>query len=391
MKKIYLAGPDVFLPNGKFVLDSYRDLCSLHGFRGISPLDQEFPEKKGLELAREIFKNNRKLIEESDYILANCNAFRTAIVDDGTAWEMGYASAIGKKVFGYINKKLPLVELVRSRIPTSQHETGYLIDSDGYLLNENFGNSINLMLEFSILESGGELIQGDFETALKRIKELEAPRMKHRLHAPDYYQLLNLPFGSSEDLIKKTYRDLAKVYHPDNLTTGDNDRFREITAAYKVLTSSNRSRYDLIHKKVYQSGQNSIVLPPSRIVYTSSLTNLARRGLMKVGLRNKDRKVGTGVFHDLDIFIKRSELDHQVIVNIPLVVRILCPECRGSNLHCESCKGIGTYKGTRDLQVAFEPSMLVHKKIYELHLSHFRPDKFVHFKKKALKVQIQIL
>jgi hypothetical protein len=112
---------------------------------------------------------------------------------------------------------------------------------------------------------------------------------------------------------------------------------------------------------------------------------------MKVGLRNKDRKVGTGVFHDLDIFIKRSELDHQVIVNIPLVVRILCPECRGSNLHCESCKGIGTYKGTRDLQVAFEPSMLVHKKIYELHLSHFRPDKFVHFKKKALKVQIQIL
>ncbi len=392
MKKIYLAGPDVFLPNAKFVLDSYKDLCSLHGFEGLSPIDTEIVDKTGLELAKEIYKNNKKLIEKCDYVLANCNFFRTATVDDGTAWEIGYACAIGKKVFGYISKKLPLVDLVRSRIPTSPHESGYLIDSDGYLLNETFGNSINLMLEFSILESGGELIQGDFETALKRIKEVEeVSSMSYKLHAPDYYQILNVPFGSSEELIKKAYRDLAKIYHPDNQTTGDNDKFREINSAYKVLTGKSRTRYDQIHKKIYQSSENFIVLPPSRIVYTSSLTNLAKKGLMRVGLRNKDRKFGSGIFHDLDIFVKKSELNSTVIVNIPLVVRILCPECKGSNIHCESCNGIGTYKGTRDLQLKFEPSMLIHKKIYELNLSHFRPDKFVHFKKNTLKVQIQVL
>ena len=52
-----------------------------------------------------------------------------------------------------------------TRIPLKEH-TGVPQDQDGYLVNEDFGNSINLMMEFSIEESGGQLIEGDVFQAL---------------------------------------------------------------------------------------------------------------------------------------------------------------------------------------------------------------------------------
>lgn len=215
--------------------------------------------------------------------------------------------------------------------------------------------------------------------------------MKPHKRTPNYYKLLNVPFGSSEEIIKKNYRELAKKYHPDNPQSGNSDLFLEITHAYKVLTGKNRARYDRIYKRIYENIEDILILPPSRIVYTATLSNLAKKGLMKAGLRNKDRKIATGVFHDIDIFLKKEELNKKIRVNIPLVVRVLCPECKGSNIHCEACNGKGTYKSTRDLQITLEPELLVHKKIYELDLSHFRPDHFVHFKKKKLILQIQVL
>ena len=117
---------------------------------------------------------------------------------------------------------------------------------------------------------------------------------------------------------------------------------------------------------------------------------LAKRGLLKVGFRTKDRKKYSGINHDVSLQIKKKEALFCVLAKIPLTVRILCPNCFGSNIHCKSCNGKGTYKGTRNLEVLFEPELLVNNKVYEFELSRFRPDKFIHFKKKILKVKIEI-
>ena len=169
MKKIYLAGPEVFLPNSLQILESHKLKCKEYGFIGLSPFDGEITIEKGLEKAKKIYQENCKLINESDIVIANCNFFRGALIDDGTAFEIGYARALGKKIFGYIKKKSSLIELVQEKIPTLDHTSGYRIDTDGYLLNEDFGNSINLMMEFAIIESGGLLVEGDFESVLKKI------------------------------------------------------------------------------------------------------------------------------------------------------------------------------------------------------------------------------
>jgi curved DNA-binding protein CbpA len=57
----------------------------------------------------------------------------------------------------------------------------------------------------------------------------------------DHYGTLGLQRGASEDEIKKAYRKLAKLWHPDkNREAGAEEKFKEIGAAYEILKSQDR-------------------------------------------------------------------------------------------------------------------------------------------------------
>ena len=62
----------------------------------------------------------------------------------------------------------------------------------------------------------------------------------------DYYDVLGLSRGASEEEIKRTFRKLALEYHPDrNKDEGAEDRFKEINEAYQVLSDpAKRADYD---------------------------------------------------------------------------------------------------------------------------------------------------
>lgn len=68
----------------------------------------------------------------------------------------------------------------------------------------------------------------------------------------DYYKILGLSKGASDEDIKKAYRKLALKYHPDkNKSPGAEERFKEVAEAYEVLSDKKKRE---IYEKYGEEG-----------------------------------------------------------------------------------------------------------------------------------------
>ncbi len=74
----------------------------------------------------------------------------------------------------------------------------------------------------------------------------------------DYYTLLNVSKTANADEIKKSYRRLARKYHPDlNKESGAEEKFKQVKEAYEVLKDpEKRAQYDQVGQ-YYQQGNGN--------------------------------------------------------------------------------------------------------------------------------------
>jgi len=144
--KIYLAGPGVFRRDAKDWGARLAAACAEHGLYGLYPLDADVP-LESFEKAQQrqmIFTYNCQLIRQADMIFADLRAFRsTSEPDSGTAFEVGFAHALGKPVWLWLPDCLENTTML-NRVNCARQGDMWL-DAAGQIV-EDFNAPLNLML-----------------------------------------------------------------------------------------------------------------------------------------------------------------------------------------------------------------------------------------------------
>lgn len=165
----------------------------------------------------------------------------------------------------------------------------------------------------------------------------------------DYYEVLGVERGASEDDVKKAYRKLALQYHPDRNPgdAGAEAKFKEAAEAYGVLSDAEqRARYDKFgHQAFTQGGQYS--------------------GPQFTNIEDIFEQFGGGIFGDLfggrrrsgpqagrdlkiELALTLEEIDRGIDRTVALKRREPCKTCKGSGAKpgtsptpCATCGGRG--------------------------------------------------
>ena len=153
--KVYLAGPDVFLPDAIEAGRAKAAICARHGVSGLYPLDNTV-DLASHTASLDIFRGNEAMMDRCDAIIANLTPFRGPGADAGTVYELGYMAGRGKLCFGYSNDPTIYVERTR-RFTTVAARDGVLVDADG-LTVEDFGLPDNLMMIHALALHGCPLV-----------------------------------------------------------------------------------------------------------------------------------------------------------------------------------------------------------------------------------------
>ena len=166
--KVYLAGPDVFLPDALTIAERKRAICAGHGLTGIFPVDAhpEHPEGTGIPLWLWIYRRNEAHMRDADAVIANLTPFRGPSADAGTVYELGFMRALGRRVAGYSNVAAGLTPRTLGFLgPAARRDAGGRWRDAEDMAVEDFGLADNLMIDGGIHEAGGVFIRRDVPAA----------------------------------------------------------------------------------------------------------------------------------------------------------------------------------------------------------------------------------
>jgi nucleoside 2-deoxyribosyltransferase len=161
--KVYLAGPEVFLPNAREQLDRKIALTKAAGLIAVSPGDFVIPpQPTKRQFGHAISEIDEQMMDSADAIIANLTPYHGVSADTGTCYELGYMCGRGKLAFGYTN-----VAADHRQRAIDYHGGAYTIDANGRprgpdgLAIEDVDMVDNLMMQGGIERRGGEVIVHD--------------------------------------------------------------------------------------------------------------------------------------------------------------------------------------------------------------------------------------
>jgi nucleoside 2-deoxyribosyltransferase len=162
MTSVYLAGPDVFLPDAFEIGRRKIDLCMRYGLSGLYPLDNVV-DAAAPDASLRIFRGNETMMIAADAIIANLTPFRGPGADAGTVYELGYMAGRGKLCLGYSNAPSSYADRVRQFTGVVGRD-GRLVDAAGMTV-EDFGLGDNLMMIHALDLHGCALVTPQHQPA----------------------------------------------------------------------------------------------------------------------------------------------------------------------------------------------------------------------------------
>lgn len=179
----------------------------------------------------------------------------------------------------------------------------------------------------------------------------------------DYYEVLGIERGASAEDIKKSYRRLAKQYHPDfNKDDAEAEKkFREIKEAYDVLSDAQkREQYDRFgHQADFNGGQGGFDgFGGSGGFGFGGIDEIFEQffgGMGGMGGRRRPPgpEQGNHLRYDLEITLEEAFSGLEKVLNIPRTET--CSECNGSRAKagtspetCSACGGSGQQQTARN-------------------------------------------
>lgn len=172
----------------------------------------------------------------------------------------------------------------------------------------------------------------------------------------DYYELLGVARGASDDEIKKAYRRLAMKYHPDR--NGGNkeaeDKFKQIGEAYAVLSDpQKRAAYDRYGKAGVDpnaagaGGFGGFGGMGGFENFGDIFSEIFGGGAQRGGRRGPQVFRGADVSYSLEITLEQAVHGDQTDIRVPVWEE--CGKCSGtgckpgtSKKTCPHCRGTGT-------------------------------------------------
>jgi nucleoside 2-deoxyribosyltransferase len=170
--RVYLAGPDVFLPDPHARAAAMKAICISHGLTGVSPLDDlaDVPEAwSKLHEPFRIARRNEVHIASCAALVANLTPFRGPSADVGTVFELGFMRALNRPVYGWTNDAADFAARTHSFLGVEAKT-----DHEGMLIEDFAALADNLMIDGAISASGGTLIRDPNCTPAERWISLDA-------------------------------------------------------------------------------------------------------------------------------------------------------------------------------------------------------------------------
>ena len=177
----------------------------------------------------------------------------------------------------------------------------------------------------------------------------------------DYYEILGVNKGASDDELKKAYRRLAMKYHPDRNPDDKSAeaQFKEVKEAYEILTDPNkRAAYDQYgHAGVDPSmGHGGFGGGAGGFDFGNIFEEIFRGGGGGFGGGGGGRGGRSQVYrgadlrYDLDISLEEAAKGSQTRIRIPTETN--CGTCKGSGAKAgTSAKTCGTCKGSGQVRM----------------------------------------